>query len=247
MAGSGARARRRRISGAAAVAAALERGEDVRLVVVPAERVDPEAAAVCEEARARGVAVLRVSERQFVRLAPPDEGCGVLGLAGAAPNAREDEVLAAGGAAWLLTGTAYPGNAGFAIRTAEASGADGIFIDADFDHAGRREAVRVSMRADRFLPVFWRDAGSVLEAARAAGRRLVAIEDTGDRAPWEEDLTGAVLFVVGHEKEGVPGAALARCDRVIRIPMTGFLRAYNLHAAVAAVAAERLRQEGGDP
>jgi tRNA G18 (ribose-2'-O)-methylase SpoU len=36
---------------------------------------------------------------------------------------------------------------------------------------------------------------------------------------------------------------LAAADAVVRIPMAGFLRSYNLQAAVAIVAAERMRQD----
>jgi tRNA G18 (ribose-2'-O)-methylase SpoU len=153
-----------------------------------------------------------------------------------------EDVLAAGGAAWLLVGIAYPGNTGFAIRTAEVSGADGVFVDSDFEHEGRREAVRAAMRADRFMPIFWTSALPVVDAAREAGRRVLAIEDVGTRAPWEMDLGGPVLFVVGGERHGIPEEVLAACDEVIRIPMLGFIPSYNLQAAMAAVACERLRQ-----
>jgi tRNA G18 (ribose-2'-O)-methylase SpoU len=98
------------------------------------------------------------------------------------------------------------------------------------------------MRADRFLPVLWRETSEVLVAARAAGRRLLAVEDVGEAPPWAADLRGPVLFVVGGEAAGVPADALAQCDAVLRIPMAGCLRSYNLQAAVAIVAAERMRQ-----
>ena len=39
---------------------------------------------------------------------------------------------------------------------------------------------------------------------------------------------------------------LARCDAVLRIPMRGFVPAYNLQAAMAMVAGERLRQEADE-
>ena len=108
------------------------------------------------------------------------------------------------------------------------------------------QALRASMRADRFLPVLWSAAAGVLSAAREAGRRIIAREDVGAAAPWEADLTGPVLFVVGGEHSGIPPEMLARCDAVVRIPMQGFIRSYNLQAAVAIAAAERLRQQARD-
>jgi tRNA(Leu) C34 or U34 (ribose-2'-O)-methylase TrmL len=38
---------------------------------------------------------------------------------------------------------------------------------------------------------------------------------------------------------------LAAADRVLRLPMRGFIPSYNLQAAMAAVALERLRQLTG--
>ena len=169
----------------------------------------------------------------------------VAALVGPERDADLDTVMARGGAVWLIVGARYAGNVGTAIRTAEVSGADGVYIDNAFDHDQRREARRASMRADRFLPVAWERAGDVIGAARRAGKRIVGIEDSGTAAPWDVDLTPPLLFVAGGEAEGIPRALLARCDVVTRIPMAGFVASYNLQAAVAILAAERLRQRGG--
>jgi tRNA G18 (ribose-2'-O)-methylase SpoU len=234
---------RRRVIGVAEVAAALARDE-LRCVVVPAEAPSPEATSLAERAERAGVAVLRVAARRYERLRGTHSDAPILALAGPDPRAGLAEVMARGGAVWLLARPVYPGNIGFAIRTAEVSGADGIYIDCDFDHAGRREATRAAMRADRFMPVGWESSAAVLEAARRAGKRVVAIEDVGTRTPWQADLTGPLLLVVGAEAEGVPQAVLAAADDTVRIPMAGFIASYNLQAAVAAVAAERFRQQG---
>jgi tRNA G18 (ribose-2'-O)-methylase SpoU len=98
------------------------------------------------------------------------------------------------------------------------------------------------MRADWYMPVFWERADLVIAAARAAGHRVFAIENTGPVLPWEVDLTGPSLFVVGGEAEGIPEAVQAQCDEVLRLPMAGFIPSYNLQAAVAVVSVERLRQ-----
>ena len=171
-----------------------------------------------------------------------DAAGGAVALVGDGPLRDPAEVLAREGPAWLLTSVVYPGNAGSAIRTAEVSGAAGVFLDTDFDHIKRRGAVRASMRADRFFPVLWMTSDDVIRAARDAGRRVIGVEDVGAKPPWAATLSGRVLFVVGGEAEGIPAPILERCDSVVRIPMAGFLRTYNLQAAVAILAAERMRQ-----
>jgi len=237
---------RRQLAGAEEVAAALAAGAPLRVVLL-ARDASPAAKALAERARAAGARVLPASDNDLRRMRRADApgACELLGLVGPDPAAGPAAALAGGGAAWLLAGVAYAGNAGYAIRTAEVSGADAIFLDAALDAEGRRRALRASMHAERFFPVHWLAAGDVLDAARASGRRLLAVEDVGARAPWQVDLRGRVLLAIGGERAGLDPALLARCDEVVRVPMAGFVPSYNLQAAMAAVAAERLRQEAG--
>ena len=53
--------------------------------------------------------------------------------------------------------------------------------------------------------------------------------------------------IVGGEAAGIPQAVLDRCDAVTRLPMAGFVASYNLQAAVAAIALERIRQTEESP
>jgi len=220
-------------TGAAEVAAALDAGERLGRILVArdAETEDTEVARVVARARSLGVPVEAAG--------PP---ATILALAGRDPGASPEAVMALPGAKWLLVGAAYPGNVGAALRTMEVSGAAAAFVDADLDRAGRRAALRTSMNAERFLPVFWEGADGVLARARDSGHRIVGIEDVGDRAPWEVDLVAPTLFVVGGEDRSLAPAQLDACDAVVRLPMAGFIPCYNLQAAVAAVALERLRQ-----
>ena len=78
--------------------------------------------------------------------------------------------------------------------------------------------------------------------AREAGRTVVAVEDVGKHAPWQVDLRGPVLIIVGGEEAGISEALRSQADAIVRVPMHGFLPSYNLQAAMAIVMGERLRQ-----
>jgi tRNA G18 (ribose-2'-O)-methylase SpoU len=233
------------LQGAAAIELAISRGEPLQRIVVSDEANDAGTTALLRRADALGVPVQRVATRVLERLQQPGDASDALGLLGPAPDATQEEVLRGEGATWQLVGVAYPGNAGMALRTAEVSGAAGAFVDASFDRDERRAALRASLRADRFMPVFFGAAEAAVAAAARAGRRIVALENVGATAPWDVDLTGRVHFVVGGEARGVPDEILASCDAIARIPTPGFVPSYNLQAAVAAVASERLRQLAG--
>ena len=233
---------RRQLLGEDELAAALAALAPLRLVLLR-RAAGSGARALAETARQSGIRVSEISDNDMRRMRRRDEPCDVLGLVGPDPGASPDEVLGAGGAVWLLAGVGYAGNAGYAIRTAEVSGATGLFLDSALDPAGRKRALRMSMHAERFFPVHWMPAPVVIDAARAAGRRILAIEDHGAQAPWETDLRGPVLLAIGGERDGLSPALLERCDDIVRVPMAGFVPSYNLQAAMAAVAVARLRQE----
>jgi 23S rRNA (guanosine2251-2'-O)-methyltransferase len=82
----------------------------------------------------------------------------------------------------------------------------------------------------------------VLDQARAAGVFIVGIEDVGDKTPWQVDLRGPTLCILGGERSGLPREVLERCSARIRIPMAGFVPSYNVQGALAVIACERLRQ-----
>ena len=232
----------RQLAGPAAIAAALRAGEDVRLLLVQEDARHEDAAPLVARAEELGIRVRTATRNVIERLCNVRPAEEILALVGRDPDASLADSLARNGAFWLLVGVAYPGNVGMVVRTAEVSGADAIAVDGDFDHEARRTALRASMRADRFMPVFWTSAKEVLEAARATAHRIVALDESGDCTPWQFDLSGPCIFIVGGENGGIPPEVLARCDARIRVPMAGFIPCYNLQAAVSAIATERLRQ-----
>jgi len=155
-------------------------------------------------------------------------------------------VLKSGGLIWLLDGAKYPVNIGFCIRTAEVSGADAVIVNGELNNEERSAAKRASMKAHRFLPVLWQDAASSIELAKSSGFRIIALEDVGESNPWDVDLTGNVILIVGGEREGISSEVLQMTDEIIRIPMTGFVPSFNLQAPLSAVAIEAQRQRSGN-
>ena len=235
---------RKQLCGVREISDALRKGEMPRLLLVIRDTKDPETLAIVEKARKLGTMIRYASANDQRRMCAERPTEDLLALIGPDPGADERTVLRGTGISWLLAGVAYPGNVGFAIRTAEVSGADGIFIDTDLAGRGRHRALRASMGANRFFPVHWSAASRVVGMAREEGKRIVAVEDTGTNAPWDHDLTGSILVAIGGEGCGISAQLQEACDAVLRIPVAGFVPSYNLHAAMAAIAVERLRQVG---
>jgi len=226
------------------VSKALET-EEVTLILFHRGSTDLEATRLRVLAEERGITVRESSKSDMWRMSRVNDGESpppILALVGRRPDATIDEILSSGGLCWLLDGARYPVNIGFTIRTAEVSGAHAVFVDGSLNHAEKKAARRASMKAHRFMPVHWVDGKELVDMAKEADFRVISLEDTGEIGPWEEDLTGNVLLVIGGEHDGISDHVLKASDSVLRVPMSGFVPSYNLQAPMAVVAAEALRQ-----
>ena len=226
------------VRGREEVIAALTRGE-VTLVLMNRDSIDEEVKALCIE---RDIPVEIGSSTDLWRMSADGEH-EIMALVGRNPDATLDEVCANGGTIWMLDQVEYATNLGFCVRTAEVSGANAVVITTPQTNDLRRTATRASMRADRFIPVIWISAKEALLAFKKHDLKIVVVEDCGQVAPWDVDLTGDLVMVVGAERHGVSTEMLESADEVVRLPMKGFVPSYNLQVALSAVALESLRQQ----
>ena len=235
--------------GVAEVSDALD-SEKVTLILFLRGSLDRDAVRLRKLAEEKGIPVRESSNSDMWRMARANDGekpPPILALVGRRPDASVEEVLSSGGLCWLLDGAKYPVNIGFTIRTAEVSGARAVFVDGPLNHTEKKAARRASMKANRFIPVHWVDGKTLVKMAKEVGFRVISIEDTGELGPWDEDLTGDILLVVGGEHDGISQSVLESSDSVIRVPMSGFVPSYNLQAPMAVVAVEALRQRSSEP
>ena len=226
---------------------AIEKGESISLILAKRDHDNQAIDEIISMAKKSEIRVIEGSENDLWRMARDnsDGAPDILALVGRNPSATFEEVLQSGGLIWMLDGAKYPVNIGFCIRTAEVSGADAVIIDGPLNNQERSAAKRASMKAHRFIPVFWRKAIESIQLAKQAGFRIIAVEDVGEKTPWEVDLIGNVILIVGGEREGISEAVLSYVDEIIRIPMTGFVPSFNLQAPLSAVAIEAQRQRFG--
>ena len=224
-----------RITGADDVLDALKNGVEIKLVLVDREEDCSEIIELC---KSKEIKVVEGSSTDLWRMSAKGQQ-KALALIGREPEGTLEEIFERDGVIWLFDGVEYAPNLGFGVRTAEVSGATAVIINVKKTHEERRTIRRAGMRATRFIPVVY---ASTEEILAACNRRIVVAEDVGDKAPWDSDLTGNVMLVVGAENAGVSKEVLDAADDIVRLPMPGFVPSYNLQVAVSALAIERLRQ-----
>ena len=230
------------VQGSETILSMLQTDHDIRLVLVDREM---DTKALRQECERQGIPLEEGSTNDLWRMSAIGN-TDALALIGREPHGSLEEIFERGGSIWLLDGVQYPTNLGFGIRTIEVSGADAVVLNIPRTHQDRRTIRRSSMRADRFIPVVYSDTRSIINEAKKNNFRILAAEDIGTVEPWDTDMTGNVLFVVGAEREGVSQEVLEACDEIVRLPMDGFVPSYNLQVAISVLAVESLRQRKGD-
>ena len=226
------------------ILAAIDNNENISLILVKRDSENAKLQNILEYAESSGIKIIFGSENDLWRMSR-DNSQGipnVLALVGRNPDLSLQEVFSNGGLVWLLAGAAYPVNIGFCIRTAEVSGASAVIVDAELNNPERSAAKRASMKAHRFIPVHWTPGLDAIKMAKKSGFRIIAVEDVGTSAPWDVDMTGDIILVVGGEKNGISSEILSESDEIVRIPMSGFVPSFNLQAPLSAVAIEAQRQ-----
>ncbi|MDC0852291.1 RNA methyltransferase [Euryarchaeota archaeon] len=226
------------------ILAAIDNNENISLILVKRDSENAKLQNILEYAESSGIKIIFGSENDLWRMSR-DNSQGipnVLALVGRNPDLSLEEVFSNGGLVWLLAGAAYPVNIGFCIRTAEVSGASAVIVDAELNNPERSAAKRASMKAHRFIPVHWTPGLDAIKMAKKSGFRIIAVEDVGISAPWDVDMTGDIILVVGGEKNGISSEILSESDEIVRIPMSGFVPSFNLQAPLSAVAIEAQRQ-----
>jgi TrmH family RNA methyltransferase len=133
-----------------------------------------------------------------------------------------------------------PGNAGAAIRAADAAGADAVVLADNSVDPTAPKVVRSSAGSYFHLPVISADAiADVAGQLRAAGLTVLAADGAADAVLGGAGLrlgpgllAAPLAWVFGNEARGLSPAARAAADLTARIPIYG--QAESLNVALAA-------------
>lgn len=225
----------------------LGEAERVGLVIVEAAvltgPLEPDAAALLDRLARTAARITNVSLEVMSAMSPVRTPSGVVALARrpAAPMASVLEPAPA--LVVLAAGLQDPGNVGALIRAAEAVGATGVILGGDGVDPWGWKALRAAMGSTFRFPVSReRNLLATCVDLREQGVQLLAAVPRGGTPVHEQQLTGAVAFVVGGEGAGVPPALLSLADGRISVPMRETVESLNAAVAAALLVYEAARQ-----
>jgi RNA methyltransferase, TrmH family len=136
---------------------------------------------------------------------------------------------AAGPLCVYLHGVADPGNVGTVLRSAHAFGASCVALGPGCADPHSPKAVRASMGA-----IFTVRLARVRDVRELPGERIALVPDAAETlSAQRDDALGARTVLVGGEREGLPRAVVAACERSARLA----IGTESLNAAMAATVA----------
>lgn len=136
-----------------------------------------------------------------------------------------------------------PRNLGAICRSAEVAGAAGLVIP-DRRAAGvTAAAAKASAGAVEHLRIARvRNVSDWITAAKSAGFWIWGADGNAKTAPWQTDLTGSTVIVMGTEEKGLRPRVAASCDGLVAIPQAGKTGSLNVSAAASVLLFEAVRQ-----
>jgi 23S rRNA (guanosine2251-2'-O)-methyltransferase len=198
-------------------------------------------------AREHRVILDRSQGERLDRLAGPGNNHqGVVAFAAAADYVDADEILdSIEGEALLvlLDGVEDPRNLGAVLRTAECSGADGVFIP-ERRAVGLNETVAKSSAGavEHVKVAKVTNLNRLIDDLKKRNIWVIGTSGDAEMSYTDWDWTRASALVMGSEGSGLHRLVAENCDALVKIPMYGKIESLNVSVAAGVVLFEARRQ-----
>jgi 23S rRNA (guanosine2251-2'-O)-methyltransferase len=150
---------------------------------------------------------------------------------------KEDALLVA------LDQVQDPRNLGAVCRSAEFAGAGGVVVPERRSVDVTPAACKASAGAVEHLDVARvRNLADWLAEAKESGFWIWGADADASAAPWDVDLTGPTILILGGEGKGIRPRVASTCDGMVALPRLGIVESLNVSAAATALLSEAVRQ-----
>ena len=145
----------------------------------------------------------------------------------------------------VLDGLEDPHNLGAILRSAEAAGADGVFLPQRRSANLSAAVVKASAGAASHIKVARiTNIAQLIESLKKRGYWIAGLDAASDQPIWSIDLTVPIALILGNEGSGLHRLVREKCDFVVSLPISGNVGSYNVSVAAGIALYEVLRQRG---
>ncbi len=206
------------------------------LLIIPEGQSSTEATSLIQ-ALADGdeIPTVMFTTLMFAELTPVASPTGVLALV----NIPEIVMPESPNFVLMLEGIQDPGNLGAMLRSAAAAGIEAVYLSTGSADVWSPKALRGGQGAQFSLPMMER--ADLFELATSFKGVTLATTMHGESL-FDQDLTGAIAFIVGNEGNGLSPELLCTAHHRVAIPMSSKIESLNATAAATVCFFERVRQ-----
>lgn len=145
----------------------------------------------------------------------------------------------------MLDGLEDPHNLGAILRTADATGMEGIIIPKNRSVSLNATVAKVSTGAIEYVDVVQvTNLVQTIKELKENGYWIIGLEMEGSIDYKEQDYLGKKVIIIGSEGRGISRLVKEECDFMINIPMIGHVTSLNASVSASIIFYEILRQRG---
>ena len=143
----------------------------------------------------------------------------------------------------ILDSIQDPHNVGAIIRTAEASGVDGILTTIHNSAPINETVEKTSAGALSYSKICRiNNVAQTIDILKQEGFWIIGSSLQNSKKYTEIDYKIPVAVIMGNEEKGIRKLAASKCDFLINIPMKGNIQSLNVSVATGVLLYEILRQ-----
>lgn len=229
------------IEGAHLCAEALQSGHHPLLLLYTRSGfLSQEIKSTVVRAQKSGIPNLRISDSTMKSLADARTPQGIMAVMIKPASA---DAPGPGNIFVLLDQVRDPGNVGTIIRTADAAGADGVYLTAGSVDLYNPKVLRSTQGSIFHIPVTAEvNPASRVDAFKKGGYQMLVAEPRAGRCYTQVRYPDRFVLVAGNETHGVCQEIIGRADQLIRVPIRGRAESLNVAMACGVILYEALRQ-----
>lgn len=142
----------------------------------------------------------------------------------------------------ILDGLEDPHNLGAILRSADASGIDGIIIPKNRSVKLSSTVAKVSTGAIEYVDVIQVvNLVNTIKTLKENGYWIIGLELDGSVDYRKQDYTGKIAVIIGSEGRGISKLVKENCDYLVNIPMVGHVNSLNASVSASILFYEILR------
>jgi 23S rRNA (guanosine2251-2'-O)-methyltransferase len=218
----------------------------IERICVERGQKNPRIQAIVDLARQHGVRIAFENRSWMDRKAEGTRHQGILCYAAAMDTCDTEDILELAKSPGLLVamdGIEDPHNLGAVLRSAEAAGADGVFLPRHRSASLSATVVKASAGAASHIKIARvPNIAQLIESLKKKGYWVAGLDAGADQPIWGADLTVPTALVLGSEGSGLHRLVRERCDFLFSLPILGKVGSYNVSVAAGMALYEVLRQ-----